>query len=153
MAFQFVFLTQEFYDDYKDCCEIEYKVDRPHIRVVLKIEGIEFAIPMRSNIRHSYAYILDKINKCGIDYTKAVVISDPKRYINTLKYPYVRKNEFENLKGKEKFIEDGMLRYLKTYRKALLYPTSKYYQNILRYSTLQYFHNYILNDHKIIKGA
>lgn len=47
-----------FYKDYPrdKYPEIESKRDRPYIVFVVKIDGVRFAIPFRTNIRHAYAY-------------------------------------------------------------------------------------------------
>lgn len=47
-----IFLTEKFYRRYKDCPEIEQKTSRPYIRVGVLIDGVLWAIPMRSNINH-----------------------------------------------------------------------------------------------------
>ena len=144
MAFTFVFLTDQFYEDYLSCAEIKQKRDRPHVRMLIRAEGLDFAIPMRSHIRHPNAYITNAKDSCGIDYSKAVVITDHARYIDTVKQPHIRQDEFDALRGKEYIVEQGMIRYLKQYRKALTKPDVPRNAMILKYSTLQYFHQYIL---------
>ena len=74
---KYIFLSKQFYDDYnlKTCPEIAQKQDRPYVMLLIKIDGLTFAIPFRSSIRHKFAYITDKENHCGIDYSKAVVIT------------------------------------------------------------------------------
>lgn len=139
MAYQFVFLTSQFYEDYKQCSEIEQKPDRPHLRMVLEINGMTFAIPFRSNISHPHALLTDKKNKCGLDFSKAVVITDTVRYIDSSRFPHIRKNEFDALRGKEHIVEDGMLRYIRAYAKALKRPDVPRNAKLLEYSTLQYF--------------
>lgn len=50
------------------------------------MKGLVFALPLRSHIKHKYAYITDKINKCGIDFSKAVVITKAfKKYLKDYK--------------------------------------------------------------------
>ena len=49
-----IFLTEKFYRRYKDCPEIEQKTSRPYIRVGVLIDGVLWAIPMRSNINHEH---------------------------------------------------------------------------------------------------
>ena len=105
MAFQFVFLNRQFYSDYADCSEIEQKPERPHVRILVRVENIDFAIPMRSHIRHPNAFITDPVNHCGLDYSKAVVMTDPAKYIDTTAVPHIRPNEFEALRGKEYIVE------------------------------------------------
>ena len=141
---KYIFLTQQFYIDYKNCTEIEQKQDRPYVQVYVKVNSIDFAIPMRSDIKHSYAFWTDKPNRCGVDYSKAVVIED-KKYIDTTRKPYIRPNEFKALIGKSFNIEQGLLNYIEEYKKAKL--NQNIYRNKLlcQYSTLQYFEKYIVN--------
>ena len=144
MAFKFIFLTQQFYADYMACPEIEQKPDRPYVQVVLRIDDIDFAIPMRSHIKHPNAYITDEKNLCGLDYSKAIVLVDPARYIDISRKPRIRQNEFDALRGKEYIVEQGMRRYLKLYHRALLHPEIPRNAMLLRYSTLQYFEEHII---------
>ena len=51
---KYTFLTDKFYNDYKNCVEIEEKTDRPYIRIKICVDGVWWAIPMRSNIKHKY---------------------------------------------------------------------------------------------------
>lgn len=111
------FLTEKFYRRYKDCPEIEQKTSRPYIRVGVLIDGVLWAIPMRSNINHEHTIWTDKANKCGIDFTKAVVIDNPAEYISSIK-PHIRPNEFEVLKSINSYtIEQKMRQYIKKYKK------------------------------------
>lgn len=143
MAFQFFFLTQDFYSDYANCPEIEQKPTRPHIRVIVHAEGIDFAVPFRSHIDHPHAFLTDPLKKCGLDFSKAIVITDYNRYVDSQTKPRIRTLEFNALRGKEHIIEQGMLRYLRAYRKALKQPTVLRNEMLLRYSALQYFSEYI----------
>ena len=92
-----VFLTDQFYNAYKNCPEIEQKETRPFIRIEIFLDGVLWAIPLRSNIAHQHVIWTDRENGCGADLTKAVVIEDPEKYISDIK-PYVRPNEFKVLK-------------------------------------------------------
>jgi protein AbiQ len=142
---RFVFLSKQFHNRYplSDFPELEAKETRPFIQVCVEIEGIRFAIPLRSNINHPYAFWTDKENKCGADYTKAVVIESD-GYIDTTIRPYIRANEFKALQGKSYEIKSGMIGYIKKYKKAkanLLIPRN---ERLVRFSTLQYFEKYIM---------
>lgn len=143
MAFHFFFLTPAFYSDYAHCPEIEQKPTRPHVRVVVRVEGIDFAVPFRSHINHPHALLTDKVNKSGLDFSKAIVITDYARYVDTQSSPRIRSNEFNALRGKEFLAERGMCRYLRQYRKALADPLEPRNATLLKYSTLQYFSKYI----------
>ena len=132
---RFVFLSDEFYNDYAGCSEIMQKRDRPYACLAVKIQGHVFAIPFRHHIAHKYCF--HTYSDYGIDYTKAVLISKPS-YIGTGK-PQIDQREFNALKGKDAQIAREFEKYFKLYKKALHYPNSPYYQNIVRYSTLKYF--------------
>ena len=55
-----VFLTQNFYTDYAHCPEIEKKDTRPYVRVQIQIDGVLWAIPLRSHISHEHVSWTDK---------------------------------------------------------------------------------------------
>jgi len=136
----FIFLTTDFYNDYKHCTEIEQKENRPYAMVLATINNIDFAIPLRSNINHKHVVWTDEPNKCGLDLSKTIVISD-KKHIEITKVPYIRQIEFDALRGKEHFIKQRLESYIRHYMKAL--GKQQYAEKALlcKYSTLQYFHN------------
>lgn len=139
----FSFLTREFYRDHSKCKEIEQKIARPYIQVEIIVNGILFAVPLRSHINHPHVLWTDKENHCGVDFSKAVVITDPERYINRLVKPHIRPNEFDALRGKEYIIKKKLEKYISEYKKAkehLEIPRNKV---LVKYSTLQYFEDYL----------
>lgn len=138
----FFFLTKEFYDDYRSCPEIEQKIDRPYIMVGVKVGRVRFAVPLRSHIKHKYVLWTDEENRCGLDFSKAIVLTKPK-YIDRSRKPYIRPNEFNSLRGKERIIEMKMEQYIAAYKKAKQRIDVPRNQIICRYSTLQYFDHYI----------
>lgn len=137
---RFVFLTDEFYKAYPSELypEIEQKHNRPYIQVYVEINGIQYAIPLRSEIHHPHVLWTDKKNHCGVDFSKAVVINDEK-YIDMLTEPHIRENEFNALRGKDYKIKVKMEKYIKEYKKAKQDLGKKHNQNLVKYSTLQYF--------------
>jgi len=138
-----VFLTEKFYKRYEKCTEIEQKDYRPYIRIEVVINGVVWAVPLRSNINHDCAIWTDKENKCGIDVTKAVVIEKPTQYISNIR-PYVRPNEFKVLKQiDEHRIVLKLQQHIKEYKKAKTHPDIPRNKKLLSYSTLQYFEKYI----------
>ena len=132
---RFIFLSDEFYNDFANCPEIMQKRNRPYACLAVKIHGQTFAIPFRHHINHSYAFIT--YGDCGLDYTKAVVISKAS-YIG-VGNPQIEQREFNALKGKEDAIVRGLTKYIKLYKKACLYPNNSHYANIRDYSSLKYF--------------
>ena len=92
-----VFLSAEFYKDYADCSEIEQKPTRPYIRIGVLINGVLWAVPFRSNIRHEHVIWTNEAKRCGMDFSKAVVIVDPERYIDSA-VPHLRGEELARTK-------------------------------------------------------
>ncbi|MBU3174501.1 type III toxin-antitoxin system TenpIN family toxin [Clostridium estertheticum] len=135
----FIYLTKQFYLDYINCTEIERKLERPYIMFKIKIDEIEFAIPLRSNINHKHVYWTDKTNNCGLDFSKTVVITDS-NYINTLTVPHIRQNEYDCLIGREYIIKNQLKAYIRLYKKALKHTHIDKNAILCGYSTLQYFH-------------
>ena len=137
---RFIFLSDKFYQDYpgEKYPELEQKRNRPYIQIVIEIDGIRYAAPLRSGIKHTYAFWTDKKNHCGVDFSKAVVISD-EEYINADTVPYIRPNEFNALRGKDYKIKTKMIKYIEKYKKAKQDLGKIANQNLVRYSTLQYF--------------
>lgn len=131
-----VILSDYFYKQYSNCPELLAKRSRPYACLEVMIDGLRFAIPFRHHISHKWAYIT--YGECGLDYSKAVIISDP-RFIDIAK-PVIEQREFNAIKGKEMRIASGMSRYLDTYRKACANPDNHHYDVIRRCSSLQYFH-------------
>ena len=141
---KYTFLTDKFYNDYKNCVEIEEKTDRPYIRIKICVDGVWWAIPMRSNIKHKYAIWTDKENKCGIDLSKAVVIEKPEEYLDTTRQPYIRPNEHKEIKKlSEHQVSEKLKKYIKDYKAAKENQRNERNKNIVKCSTLQYFENYI----------
>ena len=71
-----VFLSSGFYEEARELSEAIMKVNRPFIMILLKLENLTFAVPFRSHISHRWAFFTDLQNKRGIDYSKAILISD-----------------------------------------------------------------------------
>lgn len=129
-----IYLSPKFYSDYTNCPEILMKVNRPYACLSITINKITFAIPFRHHIAHKYAFFTN--GSFGLDYTKAVAITDP-LYISP--HPArINQKEFNAIKGKERAIARGMERYIKLYKKAIENGGNSY-ANISKFSALQYF--------------
>ena len=137
MNYRIAFLSDSFYRDHPNppFKEMEQKQNRPYIVFLVEIEGHIWAIPFRSHIRHAYAFFTDREIKCGIDYSKAVVVDRPE-YIDQQTRPHLRQNEFEALRGNEFAVQKGFEKYIKLYKKAVRSGHSRY-QSLIKYSTLQ----------------
>ena len=129
-------LSPAFYSAYAGCPEILTKPARPYVCLAVTIDGVRFAIPIRHHIPHQWAFFT--IDRRGLDYTKAVVLSRPECIGST--GAWIEQAEFDLLKKKERMIINGMRHYLQAYKKALRYPDNLHYENIRSHSALQYFH-------------
>ena len=111
-------LSTDFYIRFSDCKEILQKGNRPYLMVLISVDDITFAVPFRSHIRHNFAYWTDKENRCGLDFTKAVVIlSENDIAAHNVQ---IRQNEFNALKGKEYFITQKFATFIRHYNSELL---------------------------------
>lgn len=137
------FLTKKFFSDYDGCDEIRTKDMRPYICIHVEVDGVLWAIPLRSHISHEHVIWTDKENGCGIDFSKAVAISKPDEYISAKK-PYIRPNEFAVLKRINKHtVIQKMQQYMKAYKDAKAHLEISRNKQLVKYSTLQYFEEYL----------
>ena len=83
----FKFLSKKYYTEYTNEIypQLELKPTRPYAHVKINAYGYDFYLPLRSNIAHPHAFFTDKKNKCGVDYSKAVIITDTSYVDNTKK--------------------------------------------------------------------
>lgn len=134
-----IFLSESFYNDYASYSEIEQKQHRPHIQIQIELDGIIWAIPMRSNINHTHAVWTDAHNRCGIDLTKAVPVLD-QNHIDFAKKPYIRPNEFKALKRiSEHQLRTKFAKYISQYKNASQNLHIERNKKLVNCSTLQYF--------------
>ena len=140
---KYIFLSEEFYNTYNHDLypEIEYKQDRPYILLLLKIDGLTYAIPFRSHIKHNNAFFTDKENYCGVDYTKSIIITDEKYILENYngKPIRIRPNERKALFGQKYNIIKGLKSYIKEYKRAVKNKVNNKVF-VFKISTLQYFH-------------
>ena len=140
---QTVFLKQSFFDRHKDHKEILInKTGRPYLSLIIECNGKIFAIPFRTNIRHSYAFIFktsgrnsgDKKGAPGIDFTKAVVIQE----WDIEKQCTIDKHEWMELNRNLLTIISNFTDYLKKFADSI---NSNAFNKlpIFKYSSLQYF--------------
>ena len=139
---KYIFLTKQFYEDFANCTEIEQKIFRPYAHLKITIDGVDFAVPLRSHINHPHVHWTDKNNCCGLDFSKTVVITTSD-YINTTETPYLRPNEFRALKGKDFIIKEKLKKYIEKYKTAKADLTIPRNKTLYTYSTLKYFEEYL----------
>ncbi len=140
---KYIFLSKQFYSDYEQRLypEIEYKENRPYIMLLMTINGLTYAIPFRSHITHNYSFLTDSQNKCGIDYTKAIIITKKSYIVDNINgIPIkIRPNERKALFGKKHEIVKSLKKYINEYKRAVK-NNAHHKIYIFRISTLQYFH-------------
>ncbi|MDR1360720.1 MAG: hypothetical protein LBJ18_00190 [Rickettsiales bacterium] len=140
MAARFVLLSDVFYKKYPNNLfpEIEYKNDRPYLVFIIDTECGRFAIPLRSYIRHQEAFFTKPNAICGLDYTKAIFISDIS-YILCDSNPEINNDEFKKINENINMIKREFVAYLRRYMKSVVRGAFDY-DPICKFSTLQYFH-------------
>ena len=147
-AFTLNKLSADFYKDFsKDAYpEIERKPSRPYVVMIIKIEGTRFALPLRTNIRHNCCYKFKNTGRntrasTGINFTKAVVISDEK-YIGEA--VTIDNEEFAELKRKFYFLISQFKRYLSDFIRYREEGGDEFAARRFRFTTLRYFENEFL---------
>ncbi len=138
------FLSDLFYSDFPNdkFPEIEKKQTRPYIQILVEVGDLRFAILLRSHINHPHVFWTDKMNRCGVDFSKAVLIKN-ESYIDAEKIPHLRQNEFDMLRGKDFRIKQKMLRYIQEFKKAKENLGDSICKTLYEYSTLKYFEDEI----------
>lgn len=140
---QTVFIKQSFFELHKDHKEIlTNKAGRPYLSLIIECNGIIFAIPFRTNIKHPYAFTFktsgrisdEKKGLPGIDFTKAVVIQQSD--IESL--CTIDKKEWIELNKNLATIINNFAEYLKKFVASI--ESSDFDKlPVFKYSSLQYF--------------
>ena len=138
------YLSKEFYIKYNsiDYPEIENKESRPYMVMLIKIDNNTFAVPFRTNVKHSNCYKFKTSTRptdtvTGLDYTKAVIVNDdtyigPTARINDKEYVELDRNFHLIAKAFTAYVK-GYIKYASC--KKVTYNAQKY-----KYTTLRYFH-------------
>lgn len=137
-------LSEKFYKDYPSDKyeEMMLKENRPYTQVITSVNGLIFAVPLRSEISHPTDVLwTDKPAKHGLDFTKAVLILDDS-YLSD-KRAYIRDKEHKHLLGKEHRVKEKMEKCINNYKKAKENLDEPHNAEYCSYSTLQYFEDYI----------
>jgi len=137
-------LSAAFYAQFSHCEEILTKEERPYYVLLLELDGLTYAIPLRSHITHPFCFVADNSTdqKSGLDYSKAVVITDSAQYIDPAPVT-IRQHEYDFLKQREYLIKKQFSSYVASYKKEIRrrqenpeLPVSA----LCRYASLKYFH-------------
>jgi len=135
---KYIFLSEEFYKTYKEneYPEILHKPTRPYVMLMVKIDNLTFAIPIRSHLRHKFGFITNKETNAGLDYSKAVIILKPE-YISDKQRITITRQEMLLISNSKELIIKDFKRFLHTYKRKIKNNLS---ETLLKYSSLQYFH-------------
>jgi protein AbiQ len=138
-------LSAAFYVQFGKYDEILDKASRPYYVFLMQLDGLTYAIPLRSNISHAFCFIADNSNgqNRGLDYSKAVIITDVAKYIDPIDVT-IRQNEYNVLKRHEFTIRKQFASYVAFYKKEILRHRKKQalpVSPLCRYASLKYFHN------------
>ena len=112
--------------------------------VIILINNLSFAIPLRSNIKHKSSYITVRSNQKGLegkglDFTKALLIKE-QRYISNLPFK-ISKDEHKKLANKEYYITSKFEKYVSKYITAIQKSDHHILQSSnYRFSTLCNYH-------------
>ncbi|WP_337263615.1 MULTISPECIES: type III toxin-antitoxin system TenpIN family toxin [unclassified Serratia (in: enterobacteria)] len=118
---------------------------RPHGIVTISFKGLIFAIPLRTNLNHTYGVVLDTVVrdgrklKRGLDFTKALIINDESTDIGMLYI--VPDSQKKALINKKKMIVNQFQRYVEEYVRAVSNNViNTINSNAYKYSTLCNYH-------------
>ncbi len=137
-------LSAVFYSQFGQYEEILKKEERPYYVLLLELDRLTYAIPLRSHITHPYCFIADNSfgQNSGLDYSKAVVIIDSSQYIDPAPVT-IRQHEYNVYKQREHLIRKQFSSYVAMYKKEirrrLKNPTLPV-STLCRYASLKYFH-------------
>jgi len=146
-------LSKAFYTQFGQFEEILTKEDRPYYVLLLELDGLTYAIPLRSHITHPYCFIANNSSgqNSGLDYSKAVVIIDSDKYVDPAPVT-IRQHEYNIYKQREYLIRKQFSSYVALYKKEvrrrmrnLALPVSA----LCRFSSLKYFHRELGLDNNI----
>ena len=142
--FELHYLSKNFYEKYNADAypEIEYKKQRPYIVLLIQVDGNTFALPLRTNIKHSSCYKFRYSSRptesiTGIDFSKAVIVND-ETYIGDV--AEMDNKEYVELSDRIVFIINKFRTYLKGYYLFVSGKAHPQQAKQYRYTTLQYFH-------------
>ena len=138
-------LTNKFYSTYNriDYPNILRKINRSYSVYKVEIEGINYCIPVKTNIKHSSSFLFKDSSrrkvgeKPGLDFKYSVVIRDESYIgedgvIDRIESKFIEQN-------KEKIIYQYLI-YIKDYKKYVSNPISKFWDSWrFSHTSLEYF--------------
>ncbi|MBO5037293.1 MAG: hypothetical protein J6B51_01670 [Clostridia bacterium] len=138
------YLSESFYIKYNptEYTEIEHKLQRPYIVLLIEIDNNTFALPLRTNVKHSNCYKFQYSSRptdsiTGIDFSKAVIVNE-QEYIG--EPAEIDNKEYVELNDRISFIVSKFRTYLKGYYTYVSGKANEYQAKKYQYTTLKYFH-------------
>lgn len=113
--------------------------DRPYMHIVASYKGHNFLIPFRSKINHRHGFIFNNKERKGLDFTKAIIMSDLDKYSYESEKPIPQKHH-DTIVKKQDFIIRKFKKYVDEYCKYTIKTDENYLRIKGRFSTLQNFH-------------
>lgn len=118
---------------------------RGHGIIQIQLNGLTFAIPVRSHIRHNDCHIIERdtgrnnIRGMGLDYSKAMLITE-QSYISDEVFLLKNKKAAKELLSKEAHITKQFSRYVDRYVEAVKKNDSNILRRDFRFTTLINYH-------------
>ncbi len=108
-------LTDKAYNKISTLPEALHKQNRGYGIVTVKINGLVFALPLRSNLKHSHGFktILRNKQWNGVDYSKAIIVT--KGDLRATPFKPRDDKEYEKLKKNKDKIHKDFNHYLSSY--------------------------------------
>ena len=139
------YLSTEFYNKYNasEYPEIEHKAQRPYIVLLVKVDDNTFALPLRTNIKHSSCYKFQYSSRptesiTGIDFSKAVIVNEEKYIDGSAE---IDNKGYVELNDRIAFIISKFRTYIKGYYAYVAGKSNEYQSKRYKYTTLKYFHD------------
>jgi len=135
-------IKKSFFEDNPNLLEIIDDKTRGYGYIHCLLDGHNFAIPLRSSIKHNYRFAIstphDAQGVKGLDYTKAIIV--PTNYLNGTFV--IDNSEYRRIYRNQKIIIQEFTDYVANYKKYLRgEELPEEYKNAYRYTTLINYHN------------
>jgi len=110
--------------------------DRPHAIVLIELNGLRFAIPLRTNLSHRQGF--RTIGNGGLDYSKCLLIFEDRDISRDIKLS--SSAEFQAINQHEVKIIRDFTKYVERYIKAARKGDANILGQTYRYTTLVNYH-------------
>lgn len=146
---EFHLLTPEFYAE-NQLVQMQDKGQnkgRGYGVLLAEVKGYKFAIPLRSTIKigSQFCFPTRQVNATdqhGLDYTKAVIITDEDRYVLSRHFQLREKSDYVAIRKKERTIISEFESFVEQYIQAVKNDDQSFLAlREIKLSTLQNYHN------------